>query len=56
MKTKFDVGEKVFVEAEVVGIRINEEGQIKYILDNPHWTNLEKFSEDDLISKKQIKE
>ena len=54
MKTKFDVGEKVLVEAEVFRIKINEKGVINYTLKCPNWTNLESFLEEDLISKRRL--
>lgn len=56
MKTKFDIGEKVLVEAEVIEIKITAYGEIRYVLNNDNWTNLEKFDEEEIIKLEQLKE
>lgn len=56
MKTKFDIGEKVLVEATVKSIEIEFNGTIIYRLDNENWTNIERFKEDEILSLNQLKE
>ena len=55
MKTEFDIGEKVLVEAIVKSIEIKSDGT-RYYLDNENWTNIEKFNEDEILSLNQLKE
>ena len=56
MKTKYDVGEKVMVEATVHEIKITRVGRIKYLLQNPLWYSNTLFEEEDILPISQNKE
>lgn len=56
MITKFDIGEKVLVEAEVVEIKVTSNGMVTYRLTNDNWSNIERFDETEIIAMEKVKE
>lgn len=56
MITKFDIGEKVLVEAEVVEIKVTSNGIVRYYLKNDNWSNIERFDEEEIVKLEQLKE
>lgn len=54
MITKFDIGEKVLVEAEVVEIKVTSSGN-RYRLKNDNWSNVESFYEEEIVKANQVK-
>ena len=51
MTTKYDIGDKVIIEATVRKIYVGNNGMIVYILSNENWTNLERFEESSIAGK-----
>ena len=51
MTTKYDIGDKVIIEATVRKINVRNDGMIVYTLSNENWTNLERFEESSIAGK-----
>lgn len=51
MTTKYDIGDKVIIEATVKKIEVRNNGMIIYTLCNRNWTNLEYFEESSIAGK-----
>ena len=51
MTTKYDIGDKVIIEATIRNINIRNDGKVIYTLSNENWTNLERFEESSIAGK-----
>lgn len=51
VKTKYDVGDKILIEAEITSISINGNKEINYVIKSPYITNHERMPEREIFGR-----
>ena len=51
VKTKYDIGDKILIEAEIISIGISGDKEINYIVKSPYITNYEKMPEREIFGR-----